>query len=175
MNCKRVRLRLSAYQDGELSVLQSRELERHLESCAACQAELGALNELVGNLCRLTHLEPAPDFSSRIMAGLRTRPEIKYRLLPSLAYTLALLMIFISGFLLEISASGQQATSPQPATTFSAVLAESRDLGLLAVQDSTMELFSNLKQINLVKKQDNLLSKLLILRSRVSEDNHEKQ
>ncbi len=29
-------------------------------------------------------------------------------------------------------------------------------------------LFSNLKQINLVKKQDNLLSKLLILRSRVS-------
>jgi aerobic-type carbon monoxide dehydrogenase small subunit (CoxS/CutS family) len=28
-------------------------------------------------------------------------------------------------------------------------------------------LFSNLKQINLEKKQDNLLSKLLILRSRV--------
>jgi hypothetical protein len=34
--------------------------------------------------------------------------------------------------------------------------------------------FSNLKQINLVKKQDNLLSKLLILRSRVSKENEKK-
>jgi hypothetical protein len=31
-----------------------------------------------------------------------------------------------------------------------------------------MKIISNLKQINLVKKQDNLLSKLLILHSRVS-------
>jgi predicted anti-sigma-YlaC factor YlaD len=142
MNCKKVILRLSAYQDGELSVLQSRELERHLESCAACQAELGALNELAGNLCRLTPPAPVPDFSSRIMAALRTRPEIKYRLLPTLAYTVACLMIFISGFLLEISTNGQPATAPQPSTTFSAVLEESRGMGLLAVQDSTLELFN---------------------------------
>jgi predicted anti-sigma-YlaC factor YlaD len=142
MKCKKIQSRLSAYQDSELSVMQSRELKRHLENCAACRAELGALNQLLGNLCRLTPPAPAPDFSSRIMAGLQTRTEKKYRLLPSLAYTLALLMIFISGFLLEMSANGQPATTPQPATTFSTVLAESRDLGLLAVQDSTMELFS---------------------------------
>ena len=76
-------------------------------------------------------------------------------------------MIFLVGFLLEISSSSQPAIAPPLTTTFSAVLAESRNLGLLAVQDSTMELLSNLKQISLVKKQDNLLSKLLILRSRV--------
>ena len=174
MNCKKVSLRLSAYQDGELSVPQSRELERHLEGCAACQSEWEACQDLVGNLCRLTPLAPAPDFSSRVMAGLRTRPDKKYRLLPSLAYTLALLVIFISGFLLEISTNGQPATAPQPSITFSAILEESRDLGLLAVQDRTLELFSNLKQINLVKKQDNLLYKLLILRSRVSGDIYEK-
>jgi predicted anti-sigma-YlaC factor YlaD len=102
MNCKKAILRLSAFQDGELSVLQSRRLERHLESCAACQSELATLNKLVGSLCRLTPLAPSPNFSSRIMDGLRIRPEKKFRLLPSLAYTLALLMIFISGFLLEI-------------------------------------------------------------------------
>lgn len=142
MNCKKIILRLSAYQDGELSFPQSRELERHLESCAACQSEWEALKDLIGNLCRLTPLAPAPDFSSRIMAGLQTQPEKKYRLLPSLAYTLALLMIFISGFLLEISSNGQPAPAPQPTTTFSAVLEDSRELGLLAVQDSTLELFS---------------------------------
>ena len=142
MNCKRVRLLLSAFQDRELSAQQAGQIENHLENCAVCQSEWEALKDLVGNLCRLTSLAPAPDFSSRIMVGLRTRPEKKFRLLPSLAYTLACLMIFISGFLLEISANGQPATAAQPPTTFSAVLAESRELGLLAVHDSTLELFS---------------------------------
>jgi anti-sigma factor RsiW len=174
MKFKSVLVRLSAYQDKELSVLQQRELERHLESCTACRAELEAFNQLLGNLYRLTPPAPAPDFSSRIMDGLRTRPDKKYSLLPSLAYTLACLMIFIGGFLLEISTNGQALTAPHPTTTFSAVLAESLDLGLLAVQDSTLELLSNLKQISLVKKQDNLLSKLPILRSRVSGDTNEK-
>jgi len=174
MNCKKTLLRLSAYQDGELTFLQSREMERHLENCTACRSEWQACQDLVGNLIRLTQPAVAPDFSSRIMAGLQKRSEKKYRLLPSLAYTLALLMIFISGFLLEMTTNGQPATAPQPTATFSAILAESRDLGLLAVHASTLELLSNLKQISLVKKQDNLLSKSLILRSRVSGDAHEK-
>jgi predicted anti-sigma-YlaC factor YlaD len=174
MNCKKVLLRLSIYQDKELSVLESSALERHLENCAACRSELAVCQDLVGNLIRLTQPAPDHDFSSRIMAVLRKPPEKKYRLLPSLAYTLACLVIFISGFLLEISTNGQPATAAQPTTTFSAVLAESLDLGLLAVQDSTLELLSNLKQISLVKKQDNLLSKLPILRSRVSGDTNEK-
>jgi predicted anti-sigma-YlaC factor YlaD len=181
MNCKKVLLRLSAFQDRELSAQQARQIEDHLENCVDCQTTWETLNELVGRLGQLVPPAPAPGFSSRIMAALRARPEKKYRLLPSLAYTLACLMIFISGFLLEISANGQEPTAPQATTTFSSVLKESRNLGLLAVQDSTLELFSNLKQINLVKKQDNLLSKLLIpplqgtsLRSRVSGDNYEK-
>ena len=162
MKCKKVCLRLSAYQDGELSLPQSRELEHHLQNCPSCLVEWQSLQELVGMLVQLTPTTAQPDFSSRIMLGLRGQPEKKYRLLPSLAYTLACLMIVASVFLLEISSNGQPATAPQLNTTFSAVLSESRDMGLLAVQESTMELLSNLKQISLVKKQDNLLSKLLI-------------
>jgi anti-sigma factor RsiW len=142
MKCKKSISRLSAYQDRELSVAQARELERHLESCVGCRCELAALDELVGRLGRCTPPVPAPGFSARIMAGLQQRPDKKYRLLPSLAYTLALLAIFISGFLLEISANGQPAAVPQAAPTFSAVLADSRDMGLLAIQDSTLELFN---------------------------------
>jgi predicted anti-sigma-YlaC factor YlaD len=142
MNCKMALSRLSAFQDGELSLPQSRELERHLKKCASCRSEWAACQDLLGNLCRLTTPVPAPDFSSRVMAGLPTPPEKKFGWLPSLVYTLACLAIFISIFLLEISANGQPATVRQPATTFSAVLAESRDLGLLAVHDSTLDLFS---------------------------------
>jgi anti-sigma factor RsiW len=142
MNCMKARSRLSVYQDGELELQPSRALESHLESCAFCRAELNALKQTVVTLRRLTPATADAGFSARIMAGLRTRPEKKLRLLPSLAYTLALLAICIGGFLLEISANGQPAAATQTATTFSSVLSESRNLGLLAVQDSTLELFS---------------------------------
>jgi len=121
---------------------ESLELERHLENCAGCRSELAAYEGLLDTLRRRTTPVPAPGFSARIMANVPVRPERKFRLLPALAYTLALLMIGVGGFLLEISVNGQPATVLQPATTFSAVLAESRDLGLLAVQDSTLELFN---------------------------------
>lgn len=38
MNCADTRLLLHAHADGELDAANSRELERHLESCAACSA-----------------------------------------------------------------------------------------------------------------------------------------
>jgi len=142
MNCKKARLRLSAYQDGELAPAPSREVELHLQHCAACRSELEALDGLLGNLRRLAMPVAAPGFSSRVMAGLQARPRARLRLLPQLAYSLALLAIFVSGFLLEMSANGPKAAPAQPATTFSAVLAESLDLGLLTVHDSTLELFS---------------------------------
>jgi len=151
MNCEKVRSRLSAYQDGELTVSQSRELERHLGACAACQSEWEGYQTLVAGLRRLTAPAPIPGFSSRVMASLRKQPEKRYRWLPSLAYSLALLLIFISGFMLEMSANGQRqigtangqaAAAPKTAMTFSAVLAENQGLGLLAIQDSTLELCS---------------------------------
>ncbi|MCX6558647.1 MAG: anti-sigma factor [Candidatus Aminicenantes bacterium] len=153
MKCKKVHSRLSAYQDGELPVAEAGELERHLGVCAACQSEWRDTQALVAGLRRLTTPAPFPGFSSRVMAFLRDRPEKKRRWLPSLAYTLALLLIFISGFLLEVSSNGQyqtgtatgqrqNGTAPKTAATFSAVLAENQGLGLLAVQDSTLELCS---------------------------------
>jgi anti-sigma factor RsiW len=144
MNCKKVRSRLSAYQDGELPVSATGELEHHLEGCTACRSEWGDYQALVAGLRRSTTPAPFPGFSSRVMASLRDRPETRRRWLPSLAYTLALLLIFISGFLLEVSSNGQRqnGTALKPATAFSAVLAENQGLGLLAVQDSTLELCS---------------------------------
>jgi anti-sigma factor RsiW len=140
MNCKKARARLSAYQDGELAPRQAQGIARHLERCAACQSELAAMNRLLAGLRRLTFPVPPPGLASRIMSGLRTRPQGTHRLLPSLAYALALLAIFIGGFLLEMSVDGQRDVAAQSASTFSAVLAESRNLGLLAVHDSTLEM-----------------------------------
>ncbi len=68
-------------------------MERHLENCTACRSELDSLKRLLAGLIRFHGPEPDPGFTYRIMAGLPTRPEKKYRLLPSLAYTLAVLVI----------------------------------------------------------------------------------
>jgi anti-sigma factor RsiW len=42
------RSRLSAYHDGELAPQPARELERHIESCPACMAELAELRNISG-------------------------------------------------------------------------------------------------------------------------------
>lgn len=135
-------MRLSAFQDGELGLQPARQLKQHLENCAPCRAELEALNQVVDSMKCMSPIAVEPAFPALIMSALQARPQRGFRLLPSLAYTLALLMIFVSGFLLEMSANGQPPSAPQPVMTFSTVLTESRNLGLLAVQDSTLELFS---------------------------------
>jgi anti-sigma factor RsiW len=140
MNCKHARSRLSALQDGELDPGSARDLKLHLRDCASCRAEWRALEGLLDGLRRLTPAVAAPGFSARVMAGLRPRPRPRLGLLPSLGYTLALLAVSVAGFLLEISAHSAPAVAAPPATTFGAVLAESRDLGLLTVHDSTMDM-----------------------------------
>ena len=42
------RSRLGAYHDGELAPQPARELERHIESCPACTAELAELRNMSG-------------------------------------------------------------------------------------------------------------------------------
>ena len=83
-----------------------------------------------------------PFFPTRVMAGLRARPAGKARLLQAAAYALVFATIFLAGFLLQTSANGRATVAPAAPTTFSAVLLEPQDLGLLAVHDDTLGLFN---------------------------------
>ena len=47
MNCVESRLLLHAHVDAELDVANSRELERHLQSCPACSAAQNSLQSLL--------------------------------------------------------------------------------------------------------------------------------
>ena len=46
MTCEEVRDQLSAFLDGELEVVQRRQVEEHLQGCAACRAALHMLEEI---------------------------------------------------------------------------------------------------------------------------------
>jgi hypothetical protein len=68
MWCRKVRSQLSAYADGELTLVESRAVEEHLISCAPCAGELREL-ESVARAVRQIPEEDAPeDLHVRIMA-----------------------------------------------------------------------------------------------------------
>jgi anti-sigma factor RsiW len=141
MNCQRVRQALSAYQDGELRPALGMEVEHHLQSCPTCRAEQNSLQELVKRLRRVSPPAVDPFFSTRVMAGRQLHPIRKSRLLPAAAYALVFVTIFLAGFLLQTFDGGQAPAEPLSSTTFSAVLLESRDFGLLSVQEDTLRMF----------------------------------
>jgi len=141
MNCKKASRLLSAYQDRELTPAQEQEVERHLRDCHACRTEWDGLQELVGSLKRLPPPASDPYFPTKVMAGLQVNRARKFRLLPAAAYALVFLTIFLSGFFLQLSSDNTVGIEKPQAATFSTVLMENQDLGLLAVHDNTLILF----------------------------------
>ncbi len=61
MNCAEIRLLLHACADGELDLVRSLDVERHLKTCAACAAEKGSLQSLRSALQSKDLAYRAPD------------------------------------------------------------------------------------------------------------------
>lgn len=142
MNCQRVTRLLSACQDGELDPALRQEVDRHRLGCRACRAEWESLRELDRRLRLSPPPTSDPFFPARVMAGLRPAAAKSFRLLPAAAYALVFAAIFLAGFLLQTAGSGQAPAEILPDATFSAVLLEPQDFGLLAVQEDTLKLFN---------------------------------
>jgi len=75
MKCEAARSLLESYLDGELNRAAVDELERHLANCAACRAELAALEELRGALRALPR-QPAPAELRARLAAIGERPTV---------------------------------------------------------------------------------------------------
>lgn len=140
MSCQRITGMLSAYQDGELDPGRRHEVELHLQGCAVCRSEWDGLLELGRRL----RLEAVPEvdafFPGRVMAGLRPGPAGRRRWLQAAAYALVFAAVFLTGFILQTAANGQ-ATASNATSTFSAVLLEPQELGLMSVHTDTLNLF----------------------------------
>jgi predicted anti-sigma-YlaC factor YlaD len=68
--------RLGAYLDGELNMRSQIEVQAHLETCSACQAELEELRRLL-SLLRVTpqpNFVPASEFKAQFMLQLPRHP-----------------------------------------------------------------------------------------------------
>jgi anti-sigma factor RsiW len=68
MKCEAARPLLESYLDGELERTAVDEIENHLAGCAACRAELAALEELRGALRALPRERAPADLRARLSA-----------------------------------------------------------------------------------------------------------
>jgi anti-sigma factor RsiW len=108
MTCELTPTTIHGYFDGELDAVRSVEFERHLESCAECQAALEGLESLRTSLHESNLYEPAsPQLRDRIRKQLapvagegRARPGYSRRWLfvPAFA-ALAVAAVFLVAFL----------------------------------------------------------------------------
>ena len=66
--CEAVQPELNAYVDGELRPEERAEIERHLECCAACQAEVALLRLVTQSLGQAPRPEPSEAMRQRLLA-----------------------------------------------------------------------------------------------------------
>lgn len=140
MNCRRITRLLSPWQDGELDPARGREVERHLRGCPACSRRWASLGELQQRLLRVPPPADDPFLTARVMARLQERPAPGGRLLRAAAWAGVFAAVFAGGFLLQTSIAPGAAAAP--AASYSSVLLEPQEFGLLAVHDDFLDLFS---------------------------------
>src|SRR5215831_4874132 len=61
---------LTAYLDGELSVVEAARVRTHLASCADCRATEALLRRTVTELAALPAFEPSSGLRRRVLAGV---------------------------------------------------------------------------------------------------------
>jgi anti-sigma factor RsiW len=88
MKCEIVHNYLSAYLDGEVPVKLRQEVAAHLATCAACRAELAALEKLENALGSLSAPMPA-DITPRVISRVK-HPALPWWRSLSLAASLVL-------------------------------------------------------------------------------------
>jgi anti-sigma factor RsiW len=71
MRCSSFEPLLDAYVDGELTPARRARIAAHVESCANCAALLTELRVIDGLLLSPRGLEPAPNFTIKVMADVR--------------------------------------------------------------------------------------------------------
>ena len=66
MNCRDVRKKLSAFQDGELVESQKLEIHRHLQNCQECSFVFQEMEDMWNALSQAETIETAPYFWTRL-------------------------------------------------------------------------------------------------------------
>jgi anti-sigma factor RsiW len=84
MKCRKVRKKLSAYQDGELKPQEREEISRHLQTCPYCREQYEELDRIWKRLGGLEQVSPGPWFYRHVVRKINENRQPG--LLPSLRH-----------------------------------------------------------------------------------------
>jgi len=74
MSCARMENKILGYVDGRLKEGERLEVEKHLETCAACRLRVNEFRAVSGLLDELPVIEPSPAFDVRVRALVAAEP-----------------------------------------------------------------------------------------------------
>lgn len=74
MSCSRMEKQIFPYVDGRLKAGEIRDVEAHLESCAACRLRVNEFRAVSGLLDELPQIEPSGAFDARVRARVAAEP-----------------------------------------------------------------------------------------------------
>ena len=74
MSCEKMEGKILGYLDGRLKAGEVREVESHLEACAACRVRVNEFRAVSGLLDELPMIEPSPAFDARVRARVAAEP-----------------------------------------------------------------------------------------------------
>jgi len=70
MNCKKIKKLLQLYIDNALTFGEKQLVEKHLEICSTCRAELKSLSAMVRLIKSLPEVSAPPDFTDKLMSKI---------------------------------------------------------------------------------------------------------
>lgn len=108
MKCSRIKRRLSAFLDGEVSEQERQFIKEHLKSCEHCQIELKNLSQVSDILDIIQEVEVSPYFITRLKQRIADQKQkslirlpltewIKRALVPAVTTALVAFSLFIGG------------------------------------------------------------------------------
>lgn len=73
MQCSKMTDLMMRYFDKELSDIELKKLEEHIDSCKSCRAEFNSLKDAISLVDSLPDLEPSLSFESKVMERIEMR------------------------------------------------------------------------------------------------------
>ena len=77
MSCSRMEKWILPYVDGRLKAGEQRDVEKHLETCAACRLRVNEFRAVSGLIDELPQIEPSAAFDLRVRARVAAEPVKK--------------------------------------------------------------------------------------------------
>jgi anti-sigma factor RsiW len=101
MNCRQIRKKLTAFQDGELNADDRALVSAHFQSCPSCRSVYAEMEEVWKSLNMINEIEPSPGFYRNLYWKIHTpatnhqRRQVPWflQLFPTPVFALALLLI----------------------------------------------------------------------------------